>query len=120
MNFISIENVSKSYSDQLLFDSISFHINKGDRVALVAKNGTGKSSLMKILSGRETEDSGKVFIHHKISVGFLEQEPYLEPEMTVFNAIYTSDNPVVKAIKRYEEIVLENNLDESRKKHCNL
>lgn len=111
MNFISIENVSKSYSDQLLFDSISFHINKGDRVALVAKNGTGKSSLMKILSGRETEDSGKVFIHHKISVGFLEQEPYLEPEMTVFNAIYTSDNPVVKAIKRYEEIVLENNLE---------
>lgn len=111
MNFISIENVSKSFSDQLLFDSISFHINKGDRVALVAKNGTGKSSLMKILSGLETEDSGKVFIHHKISVGFLEQEPYLEPEMTVFNAIYSSDNPVVKAIRRYEEIVLDNNLE---------
>lgn len=71
MHYCSVESISKSYGIQPLFDSLSFHINKGDRISLIAKNGTGKSTLLKILAGQEHPDEGKVWIHKEVEVVFL-------------------------------------------------
>ena len=75
MNYISVNNLSKYYGDKLLFENITFFIDKGQKVALIAKNGSGKSSLIKIMQGLEPPETGDVKIHKDIRVGFLPQEP---------------------------------------------
>jgi len=102
MNYLTVENVSKAYGERSLFNDITFYVNEGDRVAFIAKNGTGKSSLMNIIMGEEEADSGKVWLHHKIKIGYLSQDPDLDPERTAFEAVYNSDNPAIKAIVQYE------------------
>ncbi|NCW87979.1 MAG: ABC transporter ATP-binding protein, partial [Chitinophagia bacterium] len=77
MHYCSVEKLSKSYGIQPLFDSLSFHINKGDRISLIAKNGTGKSTLLKILAGLEQPDEGKIWVHKDVEVVFFEQNPVL-------------------------------------------
>ncbi|HET6243649.1 MAG: ABC-F family ATP-binding cassette domain-containing protein [Bacteroidetes bacterium] len=106
MNYLSIENLSKSYGIRVLFKEISFGINKGQRVALVARNGTGKSSLLKIISGKDTADSGNVTFRKDIKTAFLNQEPELDGTRTVMQEVFGNNNPVLNAIREYEECLI--------------
>ncbi|MHA6279830.1 ABC-F family ATP-binding cassette domain-containing protein [Salinimicrobium sp. CAU 1759] len=107
MNYLSVENVAKAYGERELFSNLSFGINEGDKVGFVAKNGTGKTSLLHILSGADTPDAGNVVYRKDITVAFLPQEPNLDPKLTVEQTIFASDNEILKVIERYER-ALEN------------
>jgi ATP-binding cassette subfamily F protein uup len=106
MNYLSIEELTKSYGIKVLFENISFGIDQGQKVALVAKNGTGKSSLLKIIAGLDTPDSGKVTLRKEIKLSFLKQEHEHDDTQTVLEAVFSSDKPELKAIKRYEACML--------------
>ena len=111
MNYLSVEEVTKSYGIRTLFDKITFGIDKGQKVAFIAKNGTGKSTFLKILAGFETQDSGNVVFRKGIKVGYLHQTPQFVPEHTIFETIFKANSPEINAIRFYEEALLhpENN-----------
>src|SRR5690554_2576551 len=111
MNYLSVENISKSYGERVLFKDLSFGINKDQKIAFVAKNGTGKTSILKIITGEDMPDSGQVIIRKEIKMAFLSQEPKLNPELTIEGSIFASDNMVLKVIEQYEK-ALENPEDE--------
>ena len=102
MHYVSAEGLEKSYGIQPLFSDISFHIEEGDKIALVARNGTGKSTLLKILAGKETPDKGKLWISKDVDVVLFEQEPDLDLEKTISDNVFFHDNPIITAIKDYE------------------
>ncbi|MFD0798271.1 ABC-F family ATP-binding cassette domain-containing protein [Maribacter chungangensis] len=107
MNLLSVENISKSYGERVLFENLSFGINKDQKIALIAKNGTGKTSILNILSGADSPDNGQINYRKNIRVSFLAQEPAMNPELTVEETIFASDNEVLQVISRYEK-ALEN------------
>lgn len=107
MNILSIENLTKTYGERVLFTNITFGVSMGDKIAIVAKNGSGKSTLMKILAGKDIADSGKVVFRNDIKVGYLDQNPFLQEDKTIEENIFSADNDIIKAIKQYEEL-LEN------------
>ncbi len=107
MNLLTVENISKSYGELVLFEGLSFGINKGQKIALIAKNGTGKTSILNIMSGQDTPDSGQVNYRKDIRVSFLDQEPDLDPKLTVEETIFASDNEILQVIHLYEK-ALEN------------
>lgn len=111
MNYLQVDNLTKSFGDLELFKNISFTVDKDQRVALIARNGAGKTSLLKIIGKKDSADSGQVIIRNDISVGYLEQEPALNPELTVMDEIYRSSNEVLSAIKNYESACLDDNPD---------
>ncbi|MBS1632334.1 MAG: ABC-F family ATP-binding cassette domain-containing protein [Bacteroidetes bacterium] len=102
MHYVSAEGLTKSYGITPLFDNISFHINEGDKIALVARNGVGKSTLLRILTGNETADEGKLWIHKEVTVALLDQEPQFEEEKTVLENIFHSTHPIMLATQQYE------------------
>jgi len=102
MNLISVENIAKSYGELILFEGISFGVNKNQKIALIAKNGDGKTSILNILSAKDVPDKGLVNYRKDIRVSFLEQEPDLNPDLTVEQTIFASDNEVLKVILDYE------------------
>ena len=102
MNYLFTANLSKSYGAQVLFSDVNISINKGQKVALIARNGTGKTSLLKIMAGLDTPDSGKVEIHSNIKIAFLEQQTKLNENATVKECIFYTDNPVLNLIREYE------------------
>ncbi|HRO69056.1 MAG TPA: ABC-F family ATP-binding cassette domain-containing protein [Chitinophagaceae bacterium] len=104
MHYVSVENLAKSYGIQPLFDNISFHIEEGDKIALVARNGMGKSTLLKILAGQETPDSGTVWINKDVDVALFEQEPVFNENLSVLDNIFFHDHPVINAIKEFESL----------------
>lgn len=112
MHYVSVENCTKAYGITPLFSNISFHIQQGDKIALIARNGTGKSTLLQILNGTETADEGKVWIHKDVTVALFTQEPKLNENDTVINNIFHLQNPVVQAIRNYEAAVVNNNEQE--------
>lgn len=101
MNYITAENLTKSYGIRTLFEDISFTVNEGDKIAIVAKNGSGKSTLLKILMGRETADSGNVFVNKDIRVVLFDQEIDFDPKLSVEEFIMTLDSPPIVALKNY-------------------
>ena len=101
MNYVSAENLSKSYGVKTLFKDITFHINEGDKIAIVAKNGTGKSTLLKILMGKEIADSGTVSINKDIQVVLFDQEIDFEGELNVEEFMMTLDSAPILALKNY-------------------
>lgn len=103
MNCLSVTNLRKFYGERLLLDDITFHIDKGQKVALIAKNGSGKSTLIKILQGIEPAESGDVKFHKDLRVGFLVQDPEFDPNMNVYQSILNADHPMLRACLRYEE-----------------
>lgn len=105
MVYLQVENLTKSFGDRLLFENISFGIDQGQRVALIAQNGTGKTTLLNLLTGREFQDSGTITYRRDIRVGCLTQDPDFQPGMTVSQACFASDNDVVKAIAHYENLI---------------
>ena len=112
MNYISIDNISKAFSDKLLFENISFGIEKGEKTALVAANGTGKSTMMKILVGKEESDKGSIAYNENIRIGYLEQLPHFEPELTIQDVISTGHTDIMNVIQRYENALL-NHVDDN-------
>lgn len=102
MNYLTVNNLSKYYGNKLLFENITFFLDKGQKIALIAKNGTGKSSLIKILQGLEPAESGEYKFHKDIKVGFLIQDPDFDDNKTVYQSILHADNPILKASLEYE------------------
>nr|WP_256470418.1 ABC-F family ATP-binding cassette domain-containing protein [Robiginitalea marina] len=100
---LSAENLSRSYGERLLFSGLSFGINEGQKIALVARNGTGKTTLMDILAGKHPPDQGQVTCRKGLRIGYLEQEPALDPNLTVADTLFASDNETVQIIARYEK-----------------
>ena len=105
MHYVSVENLTKSYGIKPLFENISFHISEGDKIALIARNGTGKSTLLKILAGKEIADEGKSWVNKEVTVALFEQEPQFEEGLTILDNIFHHQHPVLIAIKDYEAIV---------------
>ncbi len=103
MAILQVENITKYYGDYLLFDDLSFVINRGERIALVAKNGMGKTTLIKIIMGKDEPESGRVLIEPGVSVGYLDQDTKLESSATVFDEIYSANEDVLSAIAKYTE-----------------
>ncbi|MGB1308320.1 MAG: ABC-F family ATP-binding cassette domain-containing protein [Oceanihabitans sp.] len=106
MNYLNVENISKSYGELTLFQDISFSIHKDQKVAFVAKNGTGKTSILNILAKLDQPDSGQVIFRKDIVVSFLPQEPVLNQNATIEDTIFSSDNQILKVIKAYEKALL--------------
>jgi ABC transport system ATP-binding/permease protein len=104
MHYLSAEGLTKSYGIKPLFENISFHIEEGDKIALVARNGSGKSTLLKILSGKETAESGKVWIHKDVDVALFEQEPTFEESGSILDNIFHHDHPIINAIREFEAL----------------
>jgi len=103
MNYVSAENLTKSYGIKVLFENISFHINEGDKIAIVAKNGSGKSTLLKILMGKEIADSGTVMINKDIQVVLFDQEIDFNPDLTIDEFMMALDSAPILALKNYHQ-----------------
>jgi ATP-binding cassette subfamily F protein uup len=106
MNYLTVENLKKSYTEKILFQDITFYIDKGQKVAFVAQNGTGKTTMLRIIAGLENPEQGVAKIHKDIALGYLGQDPQFKPGDTILDAIFDSTKPVMKAIKEYEESLL--------------
>ena len=100
--YLQVENLTKSFGDLVLFQDISFGIAEGQRIGLIAKNGTGKTTLLNILGGKEGYDEGRIVFRRDLRVGYLEQSPYYPEELTVLEACFYHGNSVVEVIKDYE------------------
>jgi ATP-binding cassette subfamily F protein uup len=103
VNYLNVENISKSYGELVLFQDLSFSIHKDQKIAFVAKNGSGKTSILNILSGKDTPDEGQVVIRNGLRLAFLDQEPDLDQKLTVEETIFASDIPILKVIEAYEK-----------------
>ena len=111
MNYLSVENISKSYGERVLFDNVSFGINKDQKIAFIAKNGSGKTTIMNMINGLDEPDTGQVVVRKEINMAFLSQNNNLQDELTIEENIFASDNEILKVIERYEK-ALENPNDE--------
>ncbi len=103
MNLLSADQISKAFSEKWLFNQISFGLETGQKLALVGSNGTGKSTLLKVLNGNIIPDHGHVALHTGCSIGYLAQEPDLDPNSTVEESIFNHDNPMFKVVKAYDK-----------------
>ena len=100
--YLQVDNLTKSFGDLVLFENISFGIAEGQRIGLIAKNGTGKTTLLNILSGKEGYDNGNIVFRRDLRVDYLEQDPKYPEELTVLEACFHHGNSVVELIKEYE------------------
>ena len=101
-SFLQIEDLTKSYGDRILFESITFGVNEGDKIGIIAKNGTGKSTLLKIISGKETADEGKITFRSDLRVGILDQMPEFTADATVLDSCLLDNSQTAKIIAQYE------------------
>ena len=102
MNYLSVENISKSFGERVLFEGLNFGLNYGDKMALIANNGSGKTSMLKIIAGKDVPGTGKVTVRNGIRIGYLQQEPIFNEKYTVNELLYNSNAEVVKIIREYE------------------
>jgi len=107
VNYLSVENISKSYGERVLFKDISFGVNKDQKIAFIAKNGTGKTSILNILVGNDMPDTGQIVSRKGIHIAYLAQNDSLQAEQTIEESIFSSDNQILKIIRQYEA-ALEN------------
>ena len=106
INYLSVEGVSKRYGERLIFENITFGVNKGQKVALVARNGTGKTTLLRILTDQETPDDGQVTYNSEVKLAYLAQEHGLDDTLSILGNLFDADNDMVRAIRTYEELLL--------------
>lgn len=111
MHYVTVEGLTKSYGAGPLFKDISFHIEEGDKIALVALNGAGKSTLLRILCGQESPDAGTVWIHKDVTVVMLEQQSAFDAEKTISASIFSQNHPILAAIRDYELLTDEEEED---------
>lgn len=102
MNFLSVEKLSKTYGEKVLFDQITFGIKKGQKTALIARNGTGKSTLLNIIAGIESPDEGQVVLRNDIRIAYLPQIDHFPEHYSVLDTIFESETPIIAAVKEYE------------------
>ncbi len=103
VNYLSVENISKSYGEKVLFENISFGINKDQKVAFVAKNGSGKTSILNIIAGLDVPDSGQVVSRKGISIAYLAQKDDINPDLTIEETIFATDNKILTIVNQYEK-----------------
>ena len=108
MNYLSLENISKSFGDKVLFDNVNFQMSKGEKIALVAKNGAGKTTLIKIIAGTESAEgeNPKILFRKDIRIGNLLQDPIFKDGHTIMEAVFESENPKIQATRAYEKAML--------------
>ncbi len=111
MNYLSVENISKSYGEVTLFSDISFGINKDQKIALIAENGTGKTSMLNIIAGMDTPDSGQINSRKGLKIAYLSQKDDLDENLTIEETIFSTDNEILHVIEQYEK-ALKNTADE--------
>ena len=111
MNFLSVENLTKSFGDRILFSDVTFGIDQGQKVAIVAKNGAGKTTLLNCLMGKESKDSGAIVFRNDIEVAFMEQAENLPLDQTIYDVIYDHSSPKLRVIKSYNEALEKNDED---------
>ena len=116
MNYLNVENISKSYGEVTLFKGITFSIHKGQKIAFIAKNGTGKTSILKIISGEDSSDSGNITYRKNIAVSFLSQDPKFDDSLTIEQSVFNSENPILKVIASYEKAILNSEDEENYQK----
>lgn len=114
MQYASVENISKSFGIRNLFKNITFYVEEGDKIAFVARNGTGKSTLLKIIAGLDTPDEGTVWVHKDVKVIMLQQETAFENDRSIRNNLLGTDDPVVNTVRQYEEYLDAGIHDEDR------
>jgi len=107
-SLLQIENLTKSYGDRLLFSDITFGINEGDKIGIIAKNGTGKTTLLRCIAGVESADSGTVTMRNDLKIGFLEQTPHLDAQKTILGTCLTGNSAIATAIEAYENAITSN------------
>lgn len=108
MNFLSVENITKSFGDRIIFQDITFGIDQGQKVAIVAKNGAGKTTLLRCLTGLDTLDEGRVVFRNDIRMVFMGQSEDLNPEHTILEEVFSHDLPELRAIKAYNQAASTN------------
>ena len=113
MNYLSVENLKRSYGDRILFEGLTFGLSKGDRMALIANNGTGKTSLLQIIAGEDVSEGGSVTLRKGIRVGYLNQDPNFDNELTVKQLIDGSNSKFIAVIREYEAALEAQSLDYS-------
>ncbi len=111
-NFLQIENLTKSYGERILFHSISFGINEGEKIGIIAKNGTGKSTLLNIISGKESADEGKISFRNNLRVSILDQLPQLNPGSTILDCCMHDNSKIAQIIAQYEKAISVGNSEE--------
>jgi len=109
MNLLSVDKLEKNFGERILFENLSFGINKGDKIALIANNGTGKSSLLKILAGQDISDSGKVVYRNNCKVSYLSQDSIFDDNLTIEELINSKHNKISLIVNEYEK-ALEDSL----------
>jgi ATP-binding cassette subfamily F protein uup len=114
MHYASVENITKSFGIRTLFKNITFYVEEGDKIAFVARNGTGKSTLLKIITGLDTPDSGEVWVHKDVKVIMLQQDTLFDNARSIWDNVLSMDNPVVKSVKKYEIYMEDDSHDESK------
>ena len=102
---LQVDKLTKSFGDLVLFENMTFGINEGQRIGLIAKNGSGKTTLLNIIADKEGYDSGNVIFRRDLKLGYLEQDPYFQPHLTVLQACFQTDNEVVQVIAEYEKAI---------------
>ncbi len=105
MNLLSIENISKSYSEKILLNQISLGISEGDKIGIIGINGVGKSTFLKLVAGVEYPDEGRIIKGNSVAIEYLPQNPSFDPEATVLEQVFRGDSPVMKLIMEYEKAV---------------
>lgn len=111
VSYLQVEDLSKRFGEQLLFEHITFGVGRGQKVALIARNGMGKSTLLRIIAGKDSGETGRVVFRNDITVGILEQDPELGEENTVLEEVFQSDTPTLQTIRAYEEAVAHNDVE---------
>lgn len=102
MNIVSVENLTKSFGEKLLFENISFGIEAGQKIALISRNGAGKSSLIKILTGEDTPDSGRVTTGNHVRISYLPQNPFMNPELSILDYLFDAEDELTRLVRQYE------------------
>jgi ATP-binding cassette subfamily F protein uup len=109
MNYLSVEKISKSFGERTLFENISFEINKDQKIAFIAKNGSGKTTTMSIINGLYETDTGHVVLRKSIKMAFLSQNNNLQNELTIEESIFASDDETLKVIIIYKTMEIKKN-----------
>ena len=115
MNILSAENLAKSYGERVLFEQVSLHINEGDKIGLIGVNGTGKSTFLRVLTGREPADAGNVTLGSGVRVAYLPQNPEFDEQATVLEQIFKGNSPAMRAIREYEPVLEQTQRDPENK-----
>jgi len=107
MNILSINQLGKSFSEKWLFRNISFGVEQGEKIALIGKNGIGKSTLLRIIAGKETAEEGEVAVRNELKMAYLEQHPVFSPHLSIWKTIFETESPSIRAIREYEDAMLD-------------